>query len=200
MRGNFLALTTAALALAVMAGGARAATNILLNSGFETGSLSPWTATFAPTVTSAYAHSGTYSVREFSQDAVKQTFAPVATSAITEISFWVDRPVGDVLINGFYLTYSDGTAVYNYAELPNYTGGWHKFDITADLAANKNLTGFLLYGTSLLPGSDPAYIDDITISANGISAAPELSSWGMMLVGFAGLGVLGLRSRTPNRA
>lgn len=182
---NFLSL--AALFLGMELTAAQAATNILVNAGFESGSLSPWfVADGTPVVTDAYAHSGTYSVAAYAEDAIEQNFSPVSVSAINQVSFWVDFPNNEILINAFIFFYSDGTSNYSYVETNN-PGGWTFFNITEDLEPGKLLTGFLIYGTSGGP-PNPAYLDDFLIAR-----VPEPSTWVLMLAGFAGLAFAGYR-------
>ena len=176
-----------ALFIAAISASATAATNILSNPGFETGSLAPWTANDgSPVVTNAQAHSGTYSVAAFSGDSIKQTFAAIATSDITEVSLWALRDGGPFDSYTFY--YSDAT----HADfLLNAIGasGWNQYNLTSNLAAGKSLVGFSIYGTS--PG--PTYLDDFVIATGG--AVPEPSTWAMMLLGFTGIGLMLRRRR-----
>lgn len=177
----------AAFVLASAAIPAQAA-DVLSNSGFETGVLSPWTILAnSPVVTSAQAHSGTYSVAELGGDSIQQTFAAIATSDITEVSLFAMRDGGPLDSYTFY--YSDST----HADfLLNGIGdaGWNKYDLTSNLASGKSLVGFSIYGTS--PG--PTYLDDFLINVGG--AVPEPSTWAMMLFGFAAMGIA-LRRRRP---
>lgn len=62
----------AVLACSNLVSPAQAATNILVNGGFETGILNPWAApTGSPIVTNAQAHTGRYSVSGFSGDSIR---------------------------------------------------------------------------------------------------------------------------------
>lgn len=168
-------------ALASAAAPANAA-NILVNGGFETGSLTPWTVSYGtPSVTSAEAHSGLYSAAATGLDAIKQVFAPVATSSINEISVWaLNKPA--IPFDAYYFYYQDGSS--SSFLINGSTGGsWQYFNLTSNLAAGKNLVGFSIYGTS--PG--PTYLDDFKIETT-IPGVPEPASWAMMIAGFAGAG------------
>lgn len=133
-----------------------AAGNVLVNAGFETGTLAPWLANFnSPMVTTAEAHSGVYSVIAFGQDSIRQDFAPVPVSKVAEVSTWVKHQTGPFNSYSFY--YSDGTI---QEHLINSTGDdWKFFNLTSNLLPGKNLNGFSIYGTSALP----AYLDDFSI-------------------------------------
>lgn len=177
-----------ALALALVSVPAEAA-NVLSNAGFETGALTPWTPSGGPTVTSAQAHTGTYSVAAYGGDSITQTFAAVPTSAITEVSLWALRNGGP--FDAYVFSYSDNsTASFTLSDLG--ASGWNQFNLTSNLAVGKSLTGFSIYGTS--PG--PTYLDDFVIDAT--SAVPEPSTWAMMLFGLGAIG-FALRKARKNK-
>jgi hypothetical protein len=176
----------AAVALASLSVPAQAS-NVLTNAGFESGSLAPWTTNSGtPTVTSAQAHTGTYSVAEFSSDQVKQTFSAIATSDISEVSFWALRDGGP--FDQYTFFYSDSTSA-NFLLDALGASGWNQYNVTSNLAAGKSLTGFAIFGTS--PG--PAYLDDFVINTG--AAVPEPSTWAMVLLGFGAIGFAMRRSR-----
>lgn len=106
---KFASLTIlATICLASGATGRAEAGQVIVNPGFETGGLAPWVASMgSPTVTSAEAHSGRYSVAAFGQDAIRQDFAPIAVADVTEVSFWAKRSGGPFNSVTFY--YSDST-------------------------------------------------------------------------------------------
>lgn len=167
--------TLAALSCAVFVGSAQAA-NVLVNPGFETGSLAPWIIDDgSPTVTNADAHTGTFSVAAFGNDEIRQNFAPIATSDITEVSFWLRRAGGP--FDQYSLYYSDATTFTT--TLSGSGDDWQLFDITSDLTAGAHLTGLSIYGTS----SGPAFMDDFTINVNNI---PEPTTLSVMALACAG--------------
>ena len=182
-----------ALVLGSLAVPAQAA-NVLSNPGFETGSFSPWTiANGSPTVSSAQAHSGTYSDAAFGPDEIKQTFGAIATSNITEVSFWALRDGGP--FDAYTFFYSDSTSE-DFVLNAIGASGWNQYNVTSNLAAGKSLVGFGIFGTS----SGPTYLDDFVINVGG--AVPEPSTWAMMLLGFGAIGVArrGRRSKAPQTA
>lgn len=171
MNSKFVLLTLG------LAAAPASAANLLVNPGFESGSLAPWTvATGTPVVTNAQAHTGQFSVAAFGGDSIKQTFAPVATSAVNQVSFWVLRDGGPFDSYTFY--YGDGTSA-DFLVNAIGSSGWQFFNVTANLAAGKNLVGFSIFGTS----SGPAYLDDFLVDA-GRAGVPEPSAWAMMIAGF----------------
>jgi hypothetical protein len=163
------------------------ASDVLTNGGFETGALTPWTVNSGtPAVTSAEQHTGINSVAEFGGDEVKQTFSAIATSDITEVSFWALREGGPFDAYAFF--YSDSTTG-NFVLDATGASGWNQYNVTSNLAAGKSLIGFGIFGTS--PG--PTYLDDFLINTG--AAVPEPSTWAMMLLGFGAIGLAMRRSR-----
>lgn len=170
-----------ALAVVVCAcAGTAIAQNVLVNPGFETGSLSPWFAdSGSPFVTNAEAHTGLFSNAGFSGDSIRQNFAPIPAVDITEISLWVKRAGGAFDQYSFY--YDDNTSG---TFLINDIGGgddWKQHFLTSNLDLGKNLTGFSIFGTT----NGPAYMDDFVITPSPGASA---------LLGIGGL-VAGRRRR-----
>ena len=167
------------------------ASNVLANSGFETGDLTSWSvAAGSPTVTNTQAHTGSFSVFANGASAIHQNFAPIVSSSISEVSFWVLRPAG--VFDGYQFFYSDGSTsnVLLVNTLANPSDQWTFFNVTSKLAAGKSLVGFEIYGTT----PNGAYLDDFTINA-AVSAVPEPSTWALMVLGFAGIGFMAYRRR-----
>ena len=165
---------------------------ILINGGFETGSLAPWFASNDfPTVTNAEAHSGTFSVSAFSTDAIRQNFAPVSTASISEVSFWVKRVGGPFDFVQFF--YSDGSDSNTLVDGIGQGDDWQFFDVTSALSPGKNLTGFEIFGTT----TGPAFLDDFTITAADETNATPLPAALPLFAG--GLGVIGLLAQRRKR-
>jgi hypothetical protein len=107
----------ALLGLGVLCLGQAQAAQILSNPGFESGSLSPWFqdrdfgGVEAWNVTSSDAHSGTFSATDVGNKEIRQNFAAIPTSLITDISFWAKHPDASVTALFVDLFYSDSTAV-----------------------------------------------------------------------------------------
>lgn len=179
-------------ALVVLAGASPAmAANILVNAGFETGTLSPWTTPSGSAfVTNTEAHTGTFSVAALGGDSIRQNFAAVATSSVNQVSIWVKRAGGP--FDSYSFHYDDGSSQNFLISSIGAGNDWLFFNLTANLAAGKNLNGFSIFGTS--PG--PAYLDDVVIDV-GRLAVPEPSTWAMLTLGF---GLLGGAMRRRSKA
>lgn len=181
------------LGLAALACAAPAsAANVLTNAGFESGSLAPWTSLNTPFVTSAEARSGTYSVAAFAADQIRQDFAAVATSLVSEVSIWVKRQGGPFDSYAFY--YDDNTSQNFLINGIGQGDDWLYFNLTSNLAAGKNLNGFSIFGTS--PG--PAYFDDVLIDVGG-GVVPEPATWAVLVLGFGVMGGAMRRRRASLR-
>lgn len=168
------------------------AVNILSNSGFETGSLAPWYqgADYGGpenwNVTSADAHTGTFSATDVGNKMIRQDFAPVATSLVTNVSFWLKNP--DVVINAFVLFYDDSTE--GSGLLFATSADWTFFDVTGSLAVGKNLVGVGVWGYSGGgAGEDRTYVDDYVVDV-----VPEPASMSVI-----GLGIAAFAARRKRR-
>lgn len=141
--------------------------NILVNPGFESGGMDPWyqDADFGGpedwNVTSAEAHTGTYSATDDGNKRIRQDFAAIPTEDITEISLWLKQP--EATIASIHFFYSDGSD--DQGGILNLLGtDWEFFDVTNQLAPGKELTGFAIWGYMGGPkGPDRTYLDDVRV-------------------------------------
>src|SRR4051812_46259687 len=90
-------VVASSLLVAVLAAPGQA--DVLLNSGFESGSLSPWyqaadfSSIYEPWhVTNSDAHTGSFSATAIGDKLIEQDFAPIPVSSILEISLWLRQP------------------------------------------------------------------------------------------------------------
>lgn len=157
------------------------ALNLFVNPGFETGTLSGWTSGGPTVAVSSVAHTGSQSVAAFGGDFVMQTFSPVATSDIQELSFWGKRSGGlfDQVTIGY--GYNDSSSETFVVNTIGGSSDWTFINLTSQLDAGKSLVSFQIYGTS--PG--PAYLDDFNLK---VAAVPDQgSSLALLGLGFAGV-------------
>ena len=140
-----------ALLLAIVGPAQRvSAGNILVNPGFESGSLSPWVQTndFGGPIdwfaSSGDAHSGSFSAVDDGNKLLTQSFAPVATNSITEVSFWMRHPDNGGAPAFVNFVYSDNSS--GGGTVFSSTIDWEFFNVTSLLAPGKSLTEFGIYG------------------------------------------------------
>ena len=196
-----LSLSIAILATVMAASAAQA--NVLVNSGFETGALTPWaqTADFGSqafnsnwAITSADAHSGSFSATDVGNKKIEQSFAGVAASSITQVSFWLKHPDGNNVPAAFDFTYSDASVGEFVVNTSSH--GWTFFDVTADLDTSKTLVGFGVFGCDCgNKNNSTTLVDDFLIQTAG--GVPEPATWALMLMGTFGAGAMLRRQRKP---
>lgn len=202
VRSKGVRVAAVAVAASAIATAAQAA-NIVGNSGFETGALSPWyqdrdfeAAGVDWAVNAADARSGAYSAVGEGNQEIRQDFAAVVGSSISEISFWLRHPTmnAGAFVSLFYAdnTSSDDLVI-------THTDGWEFFDITYLMDTSKLLVGFSIFGYSSTGVGDITRLDDLVIDGRfadpipNPDPVPEPSAWALMLAGF---GLLGAALRT----
>lgn len=175
-----------ALALIVCCASAAMAGEIIVNGGFETGTLDPWYnardfcgQTCQPwAATSSNSHSGSFSAMDIGNIELRQDFSPVPGSSITSATFWVNNSAGVDAVDFFYTDNSDEEfVVFSNANT------WNFEDVTADINQSKTLMGFSIWSC------DPScvtYVDDVSIQ----SSVPEPGTLAMLGTGaLAAVGV-----------
>ena len=141
--------------------------NLLTNSGFESGALSPWFQDRVVTggenwnVTTADAHSGFYSATNTGNKEIRDTFSPVLVQNIKNISFWAKHVgQGDAM---FVDLFFDNGAERNTTVSVAANNTWQLIDVTAPAASpgalGTKVTGFSLFGNSL---GDPQFTRDVS--------------------------------------
>ena len=138
----------------------RGTSNILVNAGFEDGSLPPWT-TNNWTVTSADAQSGSFSCEDLGNFWVRQDFTPVDVTTVSSVGFWSKQPEQALQAVDFYYSASDFDefVIFPLAD-------WSYFDVTSQLRGSGNLQAIRIWGYSGGgPDPDLTRIDDVVVDA-----------------------------------
>jgi hypothetical protein len=215
-----IALSAIALASALaVAAPAQAATNLLTNGSFETGDYTGWTlagtaADGYPSVVIPYNSGSGYPGGAFGEPVPPPTGSLSPDPAGAYGAYFVSDFSNETLSQTVNLspgTYRIGLSIYaplngwdnaGDAEISAYIGGVQLIDTTVHSLTPQtwyNLTGLLTvtaagpysasfnFNTNLYPSAD------IVIDQAYVVAAPEVSTWVMMLAGFAGLGFVGYR-------
>ena len=147
-------------------------TDILLNSGFESGTLSPWFQgrNFCSGACEQWADllyhpiQGTWDAGNEGNMEMRQNFSATDTSTITRVAYYVRQP-NNGIAEAFDFFYTDGSDEEFVVFLTG--ANWQSFDVTADVAAGKSLTGFSLWGYSSSAASMPmTFVDGVEILVN----------------------------------
>ena len=167
-----------------IAGGQAFAGNLLTNPGFEGGNMTGWTTTNF-TATNNDFHTGSWSSIGSGNVSLEQSFTPVASTSVTEVSVWAKQPNLTNFFFAFQLLYSDATSTQVLGS--GGTGNvWTKFNFTSSLNLTKNLSGIRAFGYSTGGTSDITFYDDFVVN----STVPEPASFAVL-----GLGALALLRR-----
>jgi len=147
--------------------------NILVNPGFETGNLTPWT-TQAWSVSTNGPHTGTYCAYDVGNNWIMQTFTPTPVAQVTSVTIWYRQP--EVSISAIDLFYSPS----DYDEFLVFmaNANWSFFDVTSQLRAVGSLQAIRIWGYSgggSLP--DETFVDDVLIDTQGCSPTED-GTWG----------------------
>ncbi len=183
----------AALAATMASAPAFAATEYLVNGGFETGDLTGWTntgnlgyTTVEPTSYGYGAQAGNYYLYEGpvgSDGILSQTFSDTAGQTL-HVSGWVTgngTSPSDVNFN------FDGTTYVSINPVPSQ--GWTEYSFTVTATGTDTFSvGFR---------NDPNFDG---LDSFSVSTVPEASTWAMMLAGFAGLGFAAFRTSRKRAA
>jgi hypothetical protein len=180
-------VVAAVAVMALMFGTPAAQANLVVNGGFETGTLSGWTLSNNDGFTNVstnpfYVHSGTHGLAfgNVGSDAtLSQNLATVAGTTY-DVSFWFHNEGSTP--NQIALDFG-GTQIFSQTN----TGpaNWTEYSFLETATSNSTSLVFDLR-------NDPSFsgLDDISVSA-----VPEPSTWAMMILGFVGIGFMAYRRK-----
>jgi hypothetical protein len=147
--------------------------NILVNPGFETGDLPPWT-TNNWTVISTDSNTGTYCADDEGNFWLRQDFAPVDVSLVNAVTMYSKQPEGIAFqAVDFYYSATD------YDEFLVAPGvDWTFINMTSELRAVGELQAIRIWGYTG-GGGDPdiTRVDDVVVDIEAPNATEE-STWG----------------------
>ena len=146
--------------------------NLIGNSSFESGSLSPWHqgrnfcsgACKRWMVLATEPRLGQHDAGGEGNLEMRQDFAATPTNSILRVSLWVRHPAGSepTAVDFFYSDGADEEFVMSTSDTL-----WNSFDFTSDLAPGKSLTGFSVWGFESIDTTTPVtYVDGVEVGAS----------------------------------
>jgi hypothetical protein len=189
MKINIL-MGAAAVAVSVVAAPAFASTNLLTNGSFETGDFTGWT------IFGDFSYSGTSGTFAgvAPEDGNYQVYLGSVNTTGGIYQTFTDTPGVEYTATGWYTGIGgppssleislDGTDIINLNPAPSngvYTEFTYRFIGTG--SDTVTVTSYQVPSYNL--------VDNFSVTA----AIPEASTWGMLMLGFAGLGLVGYRAR-----
>jgi hypothetical protein len=161
-----------------------ATSNVVVNPGFESGALTPWTScgTVAKAALStALAHSGSYSVLLGSTatpeiNGTAGVCQTVTVPAAATLTFWVDEGTDDSISyvdqEADILSTSGTQLAQLYAEAKS-TGGWVEKSFSLSAYAGQTVQLYFgVKGNGYAKDYVYAYLDDVSLSGSGASPSP----------------------------
>lgn len=141
---------------------------LLSNSGFETGSFTPWYHDGAWSISTHNPHAGTYCAYDIGNHWVRQDISPTPAADIVSATLWMRQPEAAIsAIDFFYsnLPYSE--------DIIWVSANWEQYNVTSFIEPGGIVTAIRIYGYSgggALP--DETFLDDVSIQTFGM---PEVT-------------------------
>jgi len=149
-------------ATAALRGGGPKDGELLLNPGFETGTLPPWTQAGSDwSVVTTTPHAGAFCAKDSGNHYIRQDFTPTPGATITSLTLWERQPSSQ--ISAIDLIYDDAT----FSEsLVHVSASWTQYDATPWVNHSKNLSAIRIWGYAGA-GDWTTYLDDISVQTTG---------------------------------
>ncbi|MBU1880455.1 T9SS type A sorting domain-containing protein, partial [bacterium] len=136
---------------------------LLTNTGFETGVITPWTHDGYWSVTTTSPNSGMYCATDIGNHWMRQDFTPTPSADIVSATLYCRQPEAAIAAIDFF--YSDGT--YD-EELIWPTAAWEQYDVAFIIAPGRTVVAIRVWGYSGGgPDPDETYYDDFSIQTAG---------------------------------
>ena len=141
---------------------------MLGNTGFETGSLSPWY-TDAWVVVNQEPHTGNYCALAIACFYLQQDITPTLADSIVSVTFWARQP--EYMFQRVDFLVRDDTAYYGFF---GEQADWQQYDATPYLPLGKWVIALRFWGYSLGSSQhDLTYIDDISLMKQSVIVKVE---------------------------
>jgi hypothetical protein len=136
------------------------------NGGFESGTADWSGISGVASISSSYAHSGTYSLYLEPEDGsgVTQTISNIPVASVSSFNFWAIAPYGSVTTDWIKIFYTDGSSTTYYPSIP--TSPWTEFSPT--LTSGKTIDEIAFYSGD----QSPIYIDDVSLQTFSATPTP----------------------------
>jgi len=136
---------------------------LLVNSGFETGTFDPWYHDGAWTISTNNPHAGTYCAYDVGNHWLRQDITPTPASEIVSATLWCRQPEEAISAIDFF--YSTGS----YSEdLIWPTATWQQYDVTGFIEPGQTVVAIRVWGYSGGgPDPDETFFDDVSIQTLG---------------------------------
>lgn len=145
------------------------ANSVILNSGFEDGSLAPWETIGSATVNQDNPHDGGWSAEINGNVSIVQKIVATPSERFTNASFWSWHDIKDEPLLLVELTYEDGTLEKRVIGLDlkaEPLDGWVKHNFLGELDVGRQLVEVRVWGyASMAPSPDLTRLDTFNFCA-----------------------------------